>query len=63
LNGAPASPVGGLWIEDRGVRVTRDAIQATPRIGVDYAGPIWARKRWRFVLTKTVSHSLSERCK
>ena len=59
LNGAPASPVGGLWIEDRGVRVTRDAIQATPRIGVDYAGRVWARKPWRFVLRKTAKNDLS----
>ena len=51
LNGAPATPAGGLWIEDRGVRVPRGAIRATPRIGVDYAGPVWSRKRWRFVLT------------
>ena len=51
LNGAACAPEGGLWIEDRGVRVARSAITATPRIGVDYAGPVWARKPWRFVLT------------
>ncbi|MGA2444742.1 MAG: DNA-3-methyladenine glycosylase [Opitutaceae bacterium] len=50
LNGAPATPEGGLWIEDRGVRVPRGAIQATPRIGVSYAGPVWAKKPWRFVI-------------
>jgi DNA-3-methyladenine glycosylase len=59
LNGTPASPEGGLWIEDRGVRVPRGAIQATPRIGVDYAGPVWARKPWRFVLTQSAAHGLS----
>jgi DNA-3-methyladenine glycosylase len=32
------------------VRLPRSAIQATPRIGVDYAGPIWAKKPWRFLL-------------
>jgi len=42
--GPPAPPRAGLWIEDRGVRLPRSAIQATPRIGVDYAGPIWAKK-------------------
>jgi DNA-3-methyladenine glycosylase len=46
-----ALQIDGLWIEDRGVRVPRGAIRATPRIGVDYAGPVWSRKRWRFVLT------------
>lgn len=38
----------GLWIEDRGVRVPGRIVAATPRIGVDYAGPIWAKKHWRF---------------
>lgn len=41
-------PATGLWLEDRGVRIPARAIRATPRIGVDYAGPIWARKHWRF---------------
>ena len=38
----------GLWIEDRGVRVPAALITKTPRIGVDYAGPIWSMKHWRF---------------
>ena len=48
LNAAPAARASGLWIEDRGVRVPRRLVQATPRIGVDYAGPVWAGKKWRF---------------
>ena len=54
LNGAPCAPDSGLWIEDRGVRLPRGAIKATPRIGVAYAGPIWAKKPWRFVLEQTL---------
>jgi DNA-3-methyladenine glycosylase len=50
LNGAACAPASGLWIEDRGVRLPRGAIHATPRIGVGYAGPVWAKKPWRFVL-------------
>lgn len=50
LNRARAEPASGLWLEDRGRRVPRGAVQATPRIGVDYAGPTWALKPWRFVL-------------
>lgn len=38
----------GLWIEDRGLHVPRRLVTATPRIGVDYAGPIWSKKHWRF---------------
>ena len=48
FNARPASPDTGLWIEDDGFRVPRGAIIATPRIGVAYAGPVWAVKPWRF---------------
>lgn len=50
LNGRPATLTGGLWIEDRGFRVLPRLVRATPRIGVDFAGPVWAGKRWRFTL-------------
>jgi DNA-3-methyladenine glycosylase len=57
LNGRAATPASGLWIEDRGVDVSKFNIRATPRIGVDYAGPVWTKKRWRFVLTeKNAAH-------
>ncbi|PTX94313.1 DNA-3-methyladenine glycosylase [Opitutus sp. ER46] len=49
LNARPAlEETTGLWLEDRGVVVPRRLIAATPRIGVDYAGPIWSQKHWRF---------------
>lgn len=48
FNARPAAPASGLWIEDDGFRVPRGAIIATPRIGVAYAGPVWAAKPWRF---------------
>lgn len=48
LNGAPANRKSGLWLEDDGFVVPRDAVEVTPRIGVDYAGPIWSLKPWRF---------------
>lgn len=51
LNRAPAEPASGLWLEDRGVRVPRRLIKATPRVGVHYAGEVWAKKPWRFVIT------------
>jgi DNA-3-methyladenine glycosylase len=48
LNGAPASRGSGLWLEDDGFVVPRGAVQVSPRIGVDYAGPVWSLKPWRF---------------
>ena len=50
LNGAAVAPASGLHVEDRGVRVARKWVRATPRVGVAFAGPIWAAKPWRFVI-------------
>ena len=41
-----------IWLEDRRVRVKPHQIKATARIGIDYAGPYWSKKKWRFVLLK-----------
>lgn len=51
LNAGAAAPETGLWIEDRGVRVPPRLIRSGPRVGVHYAGPIWAEKPWRFSIT------------
>lgn len=48
LNGLAASPESGLHIEDLGIKVPRREIKISHRIGVDYAGPIWSKKPWRF---------------
>ena len=48
LNGVKAEPASGLHVEDHGIKVPRNMIIAGPRIGVDYAGPVWAAKPWRF---------------
>lgn len=47
-NGLPAAKKTGLWIEDRGVRLSTRKITHTPRIGVAYAGE-WADKLYRYV--------------
>lgn len=39
-----------IWLEDRGVKVRPSQILATKRIGIDYAGPYWAKRKWRFLL-------------
>lgn len=48
LNGAAAEPSSGLHLEDHGVVMPRGRIRSGPRVGVDYAGPVWAAKPWRF---------------
>lgn len=50
LNNKNASAETGLWLEDRGERVDKKKIKRVSRIGVDYAGPIWAKKDYRFIL-------------
>ena len=48
LNGAIAALATGLHVEDHGMVPPRGRIKCGPRIGVDYAGPVWAAKPWRF---------------
>jgi len=36
-----------IWLEDC---KTVKTFQTTPRIGIDYAGPVWKSKPWRFVV-------------
>ena len=48
LNGLPARPDNGLHLEDCGLEIPRRMLKSGPRIGVGYAGPVWARKPWRF---------------
>ena len=50
LNGKSADAETGLYLEDDGLGVPKKWIQAAPRIGVNYAGPIWAKKPWRFTV-------------
>lgn len=39
-----------IWVEDRGEIIKPSHIKRTPRIGIDYAGPYWSKKKWRFLL-------------
>jgi len=48
LNGSSATPESGLHLEDHGIVVSARRIKRGPRVGVDYAGEIWAAKPWRF---------------
>ena len=55
LNGLPAHPRSGLHLEDSGLELTSRQITSSPRIGVSYAGPVWAGKPWRFQLDAAVT--------
>lgn len=57
LNDMPANKKSGLWIEDRGTtskklksKSQKYKIIATPRIGIAHSGPVWSKKKLRFVL-------------
>lgn len=39
----------GLWFEEGEIVVPEHEVERTPRIGVDYAGPVWAKKPYRMV--------------
>lgn len=41
-----------MWLEDRGENRELFRVVATPRIGIQYAGPYWSRRKWRFVLSE-----------
>lgn len=49
FNARPVDRATGLWLEEDGFEPPSAEVMATPRIGVDYAGPEWAAKPWRFV--------------
>lgn len=47
-----ARPESGLWFEERGVVLKQKEIVKVPRIGVAYAGPIWSKKPYRFLINR-----------
>jgi DNA-3-methyladenine glycosylase len=59
FNGTAAKKSMGLWIEDRGVVVRKKDIKRTPRIGVRYAGPLWAKKPYRFIFKNPLLYDIS----
>lgn len=39
-----------FWMEDRGEKIKKKDIASAKRIGIDYAGPYWAKRKLRFFL-------------
>ena len=62
LNRVDLTTGESLWFEDRGALVKRGAVEAHPRIGVDYAGE-WAKKPWRFRLRRVTTPTRTGRTK
>ncbi|MEY4747574.1 MAG: hypothetical protein RLZZ416_623 [Candidatus Parcubacteria bacterium] len=60
LSGMKLGRKAGLWVEDRGERVTRRAIVRTPRIGIPGRGT-WTDKPWRFVLKEKRGRKITAR--
>ena len=46
----PSTPSCGFYVADA-PPISNDRIRRTARIGVDYAGPVWSNKPYRFLLT------------
>jgi DNA-3-methyladenine glycosylase len=55
LNGKTLNRKIGLWIEEGQKNIPTRMIKKLPRIGVDYAGPIWSKKKYRFILEKPLT--------
>lgn len=51
FNTLPAIRENALWLED-GPSISDAQVEATPRVGVDYAGPDWSQRPYRFVVKK-----------
>ncbi len=39
-----------IWLEDRGEKIKLRNIKNAPRIGINYAGSYWLKKKWRFYI-------------
>mgnify|MGYP001217485127 CR=1 FL=1 len=62
-NTKPATPKTGLYFMPSAASLAKrqhHKIQKTPRIGVDYAGPVWSQKPYRFLLTSDSSQPSSQ---
>ena len=53
FNGKIAAIKTSLWLESNSkIENCKLKIKNLPRIGVNYAGPVWSQKKWRFKLTE-----------
>lgn len=50
LNKKKAGRASGLWIEDRNIKIPNSRITRGPRVGIAYAGRVWEKKPYRFLI-------------
>lgn len=50
-----------IWLEDREEKARISRIMATRRIGIDYAGIYWSRRKWRFLLKPKENSKIKKR--
>jgi len=43
-----------IWIEDRGVKIKKNNIILSRRVGIDYAGEYWSKIPWRFYIKENI---------
>lgn len=60
LNGKSADKKSGLWIENGGVKFKSRDIKSMPRVGVNYAGPAWSNKKYRFSLNNKIRFAIDK---
>jgi len=49
-DGLLANNQSGLWFEDRGLKIKKSKIRKLPRVGINYAGEYWGKRRLRFLI-------------
>jgi len=52
LNGECLNTSKRIWIENSGIK---PHYRITPRVNVEYAGEVWSRKEWRFLVVPKMS--------
>lgn len=52
---------GRLWVEDRGIKIKDIDIVKDKRIGINYAGPYWSSRQWRFYVKSSNAVSVKKK--
>lgn len=52
-----------LWVEDGGIIIKESDVVSDRRIGIDYAGPYWGSRKWRFYIKGNGAISVKKKTK